>query len=450
MAGKWFSCIIAAGCLLMTTLYAHAAGSLPQSIPVEEWLKGPERHDIAWKVQVFQNLTLQQRHLVQVLATIGGRNYLEGVSARDLHFVTKIADDHGNWLDGQSYDHFKQPANFSAADSVHSFANLYLKPGDYTVAVIAYDSLHNTGNIWRTQLTVPAVVDVLPDLGRDLPVAEFLPPAKAALELRNADWEQYPAAVLQNLMLDPLTLGNGVAYLPVANKKAVRIDVIVNLSDEMAVIRQEYGCRFYATRFEWHRCDHPELSEEDSRRYKLIEGEALEVGNVVSQLAPQAGCVRFSAVDALRQDLVADRVDASHIDWDNLSKRMVSTEIKEIDLSPEHSSDHLMWLKQFIDKVNKDSYECGLPAGATNHVLIVVSMGSPFPMFTRMSTVRLYSPRPACFHLRLGGPDPGAPPYGDQTRQILSPLKPKDLSFLNPEQLRNRLALIVEDLAAAN
>jgi hypothetical protein len=219
------------------------------------------------------------------------------------------------------------------------------------------------------------------------------------------------------------------------------------------ILAEEYPCQFYDSDirpFAWNMCGHLDLSEGESRTYKLIEGKALEVGSVVSQLAPQAGCVRFSAVDALRQDLISDRVDASHVDWDNLSKRIASAEIKEVDLTPEHASDRVLWLKQFIGKVNSDSYECGLPAGATNHVLIVVSMALPFPMYTRMDTVKSYSPRPACYLLRLGRADPGAFPYRDQVLQILSPMKPKDLPFLGYEQFRKQLDFIVNDLAMAN
>jgi len=155
-------------------------------------------------------------------------------------------------------------------------------------------------------------------------------------------------------------------------------------------------------------------------------------------------------MDALRQDLVADRVNASHVDWDTLSKRVASAEIKEIDLTPEHANDHLIWFKQFIEKVNEDSYECGLPAGATNHVLVVVSMPMPFPVYTQIRTVKSYSPRPASYHLRLQFSPRGSPIFPDQTQQILSSLKSKDLPFFGSEQLRNQLDFIVKDLAAAN
>ncbi len=159
----------------------------PPSVPVQEWLNGPDRQDFAWKVQISQDLTLQQRHLIQVRAIVKESDLPGGVPRPELHIVTKVADEHGNWLDGQSYTHFVQPAKFSRNDSVHPFANLYLRPGDYIIAMIAYDPVNHSGNVWRTKLTVSPASGPLADLGRDFPVVEFLPPAAAALGLTSAD-----------------------------------------------------------------------------------------------------------------------------------------------------------------------------------------------------------------------------------------------------------------------
>jgi len=433
----------------------------PSSVPVTEWLNGPDRQDIAWKVEVFQNLTLQQRHLVQVLATISGRDYLHDASPRDLHFVTKVADESGNWLDGESYSHFVQPARFTQKDTVHAFANLYLRPGSYTVAMIAYDSSHAAGNVWRTKLTVSPVSAPLADLGRDFPVIEFLPPATAALSLKTADWQAMSPERIQNLMLDPLTLGQGAARLPLTNKKPVRIDVVVDLSDNITAwqnqIRQ--GCGGYAlggeTHIVWNLCGHLKFSPQDSTAYKFDEGLALQVGNLVSQLAPQSGCVRFSAIDALRQDLVADRIDTSKVDWESLSKAIASRNLSDFDVSVEHVHNHVMWFKQFIENVNRDNYECGLPNGSTDHVLVVVSLPMSFPLYaavnsdTVITPVKSYVPRPASYHLRLGvsiNKGPSLPP--DPMEEMLSPLKPKFLPFFGADQLRQKLDFIMNDLEA--
>jgi len=436
----------------------------PPSVPVQEWLNGPDRQDFAWKVQVSQDLTLQQRHLVQVRAIVKESDLLGGVPRPELHIVTKVADEHGNWLDGQSYTHFVQPAKFSRNDSVHPFANLYLRPGDYTIAMIAYDPVNHNGNVWRTKLAISSTSGPSADLGRDFPVVEFLPPAAAALGLTSADWDSYPPAVLESIMLDPLTLGHGIAHLPVENKKPVRIDVIVDLSDVLAVAYSQVlvDCRNYIIAGDRagedlvptmpYACSHPKFSEKDSRSYKYDEGLALQIGNLVSQLAPQAGCVRFSAMDALREDLIADRANSSQVDWDGVSKRIASAELDKIDVSTERSRQHLVWFKQFIEKVTKDNYACGLPDGATDHVLVVISTAVPFPLYTEIDIVKSNSHRPRAYHLemRLQGVASlqTANASIDQIEEVLSPLKPKRLQFLGSDELRRQLDFIIGDLTA--
>ena len=453
----------------------------PTSVPIKELLEGPDRQDIAWKVEVFQNLTLQQRHLFQVLAAISGHDYLDGGSSRDLHFVTKVADERGNWLDGESYTHFVQPGNFAQSDSVHAFANLYLRPGSYTIAMIAYDSAHGVGNVWRTSLTVIPISAPLADLDRDFPVIEFLPPAAAALNLKagdwtstrgpsregltwkGADWDYMTSHALESsLLLDPLTLGHGIARLPVSNKRPARIDVIVNLSGYYTLFlsRLRQGCGEWAGSSSRNICTYLKLSDRDSTAYKFDQGLALQVGNLVSQLSPQAGCVRFSAMDVLRQELFADRVEASQVDWDSLSRKITSEDLREIDVRADHVHDHIVWFKQFIENVNKDKYECGL-TGTTDHVLVVVSMAMPFSTYTSIGIqrtprgfgpdtsiplVKSYLPRPACYHLEMFG-SPKASASEEQTEILLSPLKPKFLPFSGSDQLRQTLDFIIKDLA---
>lgn len=451
MTGKWLHYFVAAICLL-APLHADDAPLLPTCVPVEKLLRGPDRQDIPWKVQVVQDITLQQRHLVQVVATIRGRNYFKGVSLRDLHFVTKVADAHGSWLDGHSEDHFKQPRDLSVRDSVHSFANLYLKPGDYTIAEIAYDSLHNAVNVWRMKLTVPAIAALLPDLSRDLPVIEFLPGSKAALDLKSADWSLNSPAVMQSLMLDPLTLGHGKAYLPIGNKKPLLIDVIVNLSDDIVDVGRNFlapslppRCYPYPLDLD---CFPPWPQRENSEAYKHDEGLALQAGNLVSQLTPEAGCVRFSAMDELRQDLIADRVDASSVDWDAISQKIASTDLNVIDVKALREKDTELRFRSFVERVNDDTYACGLSGQKPAHVLIVVGMDMSFPPNTEIAPIRASKPKPRCYYLLMQFD--GAIPSWDELDRILKPLKPKRLPFIGAQQLRKQVAFIVKDVAASD
>jgi hypothetical protein len=400
----------------------------PSSVPVTEWLAGPDRQDFPWSVQILgPSLTLQQHNLVQIVAALRGRDLLRGVSIRDLHFVTKIADDQGNWLEGQSYSHFVTPADFSPGDTLRSFSNLYLRPGSYTVAMIAYDSLHHSGNVWRSKLSVDPVNDLLPALGRAFPAVEFLPEVSLSPLLKDVTWSLTSQLALASLMVDPLALGHGTADLPIANKRPVRIDVIVNLSDGMEVLTRQ---------------------QEASWWYKYDEGWMLQVGNLLSQLAPQEGCVRFSAIDILRHDVVVDRVDSQNVDWDNISKKIAATELDKIDIKTLTQKETALWFKQFVERVTEDAYSCALRDAVPEHVVVVVSRAMPFPIHATVEAVESNTPEPLSYYLVALYANGSL--NWDEIEKVLKPMKPKRLPFTGALGLRRTVEFIMTDLASSS
>jgi hypothetical protein len=408
-------------------LTAHAAPLTPQpaavpppSIPVDLWLNGPDRQDFPWKVQIArQRLTVQQRHLVQLLVTIRGRDLLKGVNTRDLHFVVKVADHNGTWLGGQSYSHFIPAHDFSPKDLLHPATNLYLRPGNYTVAVLAYDVLHNSGNVWHSKLIVPTIGDPLPELDSDLPQVEFLPAVDVAPELKtSAPWAMNRPGALAAAILDPLALGHGTVRLPVPNHQALRIDVVANLSAGM----------------------------KPSLPYKFGEGLVLQVGNLLSQLAPQNGCVRFTALDILRQDLIIDRMDRREIDWDAVSKKIASAQLNVINVKALKEKETSQWFKRSLERITDDPDACHLPDEIPRHVLIVVSMPFAFPIRAPIRPVKPEKLPARSYYLEILFNDEG----WDEVGTVLKPLQAMRLSFDNSLELRQKLALLVKDLTQAS
>lgn len=381
----------------------------PSFVPVEAWLKGPDRQDFPWKVRITQALTLQQRHLVQIRVTVRGRDLLNGVPIRDLHTVAKVADEHGNWLEGQSYSHFVPKADFSPYDTLQSFTNLYLRPGSYTIAMIAYDVLHHDGNLWRAHLFVPQVEGPLPDLDRDFPVVEFLSPAVPPVSILGT-----AAAAL--FVRDTLALGHGVARLPIQDREPLRIDVIVNLSE----------------------------TQMSSWPYKQSQGETLQIANLLSQLSPARGCVRVSAMDILRHQVIADRLESGKIDWDSISGLIASTELNKIDVSALTKKDTAILFKQLLERIIEDNDSCGLLNIRPKHVLIIVSWTFSFPPHAQVEPLESYFPAPRCYYFELLSSLVGK----DEIGRLLKPVGLKRLAFSDPLGLRRNLDHLIRDLAA--
>ena len=276
---------------LFSAAFAHAQIALPSEIPVDEWLRGPDRHDFPWKVKIRDPwLTFQQRHTVQVHADFRLRDLKKhGISADDLHLLLKVADSDGKWLPGEAYSPLEIKPEYG--NEVDTVATFYARPGKFKVALIAYDARNHRGNLWRGELTVPALKgDPLPNADLSLPVIQFLPQATVARSTRRFG--------SQRTLFDASAFGKGRLTLPVDNERPVQVDIVANLALSDAANTP------YREAPDW--------------MYKINADTLLQISNVLSQVDLKNGCVRFSAIDILRQKTFIERQNAATIDWDKI------------------------------------------------------------------------------------------------------------------------------------
>lgn len=280
---------------LFSVALTQAQSAPPPELPIHEWLRGPDRHDFPWKVKIRDPwLTFQQRHTVQVHADFRLRDLKKhGISADDLHLVLKVADSSGKWLTGEAYSPLEVKPEFG--NDVDTVATFYARPGKYKVALIAFDSRSHRGNLWRGDLMVPALKgDPLPDADLSLPVVQFLPQATVARSTRRFG--------AHRVLFDASAFGKGKLTLPVANQRPVQVDIVANLA------LSDAANSYYRQAPDW--------------MYRINADTLLQVSNVLSQLDLKNGCVRFSAIDILRQKAFVEGRDAASMDWENILQQI--------------------------------------------------------------------------------------------------------------------------------
>ena len=192
-------------------------------MPIDEWLRGPDRADFPWKVKILESwLTFQQRHAVQVQAEFHLRELRKrAISTDELHIVLKVATPDGEWLPGQAYNQLEIKSEYG--NDLSTVVTLYARPGKYKLALIAYDSRNQRGNLWRGDLTVPGVKrDPLPDADHNLPIIQFLPPATLARSKGRFG--------AHRILFDASAFGEGSMTLPVLNDRPVQIDILANVA----------------------------------------------------------------------------------------------------------------------------------------------------------------------------------------------------------------------------
>ena len=131
----------------------HATSNDFLPFDMDEWLKYKKHRDFSWNVSVSKPaLTLQQRFLVTVSASIRGDDLPSSEKAYDLYFVLKVADEDNVWTPGYSNTRLTVPPRPDKYHYINAVAGVYLRPGQYTLALIVYDSVTKKGNVQQKKI----------------------------------------------------------------------------------------------------------------------------------------------------------------------------------------------------------------------------------------------------------------------------------------------------------
>lgn len=401
--------------LLLSLALAGAQNKVPPDLPLTQWLNGPNRTDFPWKVGFREPwLTFQQRHTVQVHADFRQRDLRKrGISLDDLHFILKIAPENKDWLPEQAYSHAEIKPEYG--DELSSIATFYARPGKYKVALIAFDSKNRSGNVWHSNLTVPAVKDdPLPDTDRNLPIVQFLPQATTPRSPRGFG--------IHRVVFDSSAFGAGTLNLPVSNNQPIQLDVLVNLSLSDA------------TNFRDHQA--PDWL------YQANADTLLQIANVVSQIGLKDGCVRLTAIDVLRQETFVDQADALSVDWDKLARQV--KELQRIKIAARVLANQKDTGDIFASLVEKlvDGSPCPSAAPAPLHVVAVVGDAFLFPPNAARRVLRIRNEGRAYYFKLM----PIGAGNWDQLEAMLKPMHPTHFEFANSVRFRRALAAFIDQL----
>ncbi len=384
----------------------------PQQL-VEEWLRGPDRRDFPWKVRLLSpRLTFQQRYLVQVRANIPVDTLQRGAPHRDLHFLVRVADDQGHWFPGEDYNHYAVPPNLDSQVEIQFTTGLYLRRGEYVIAVIAYDSVLHHANVWRRALRVAGLKhDPLPQLDRDLPPVEFL-----------SDVPRDSVAERARPMNDDAwALGHGREWLPVRNRRPLQVDVVLNFSDWIDP--------------QWRGAPSAFL-------YRQRVGRILQIGSVLSHLQVENGCVRLSGLDLNRLRLIFDQAEASQFNWDTAQGTVASIDQNTIDVSTvQERTQAALLFRNFLSRILFHSAACGPSRDQPRRVVIIAGGSYLFSEGTKLSGAWPEMPCDCQFYYLRA--DTG---LFDDIERLLKAAQPRQFRVATARDFRKALAQIIADL----
>ena len=416
--------------LLVSTSVSWAAANPPR-VPVSQWFEQPEVHLPGWNVQVSEPvLSFPLRWAVSIrgIANVH-RAKLEG---HDLHFFVKVADRSGQWFPERRYSSIEK---LQKGTDITVTERFFAKPGDYQVALAIYDSTTGTHGIWKRPLHVPEL---------DVPVS--YPEAQA---IQFIDPEV------------PFKPGSTPVLSPLENKKTMRVDVVLNLTERSDLEVETHtapppirsrrgGWGVFTVSPEW---------QMDRSRQDFVTETLLSIADTLSSLNVN-GCKRVSVVDAVRGKVFVDRRST-------LDPRLILDDIR--DRRATHKIDaHVLALRQqagaflhnYLQTVISENAECDARTFPAERVIVLVSDALVFPeskQLTPVSAPAVAEPETKFYFFRMniyeyvqrigmGRASTAAIPPDDQVGRLLSNLDVKRFDLANPKDFQKALSKFLDAL----
>ena len=91
---------------------------------------------------------------------------VSGHNKHALHFILKVKPQDGDWLKGEQYNDYPVPADLGSGKEIEYATGVYFHPGNYTLALIAFESNGSRISVAHRDVRVEAVKDdPFPEIG---------------------------------------------------------------------------------------------------------------------------------------------------------------------------------------------------------------------------------------------------------------------------------------------
>jgi hypothetical protein len=329
----------------------YANETLPQ-FNVDAILNSPHHAPFGMLVgiKVMEAFDMPQYYAVNVLAFLGTSS-----GTNKLQYVMKVAKEGESWDPGYECETVSASTNLeSESDSSGIFrkpnysAGVFLRPGSYKIAVIAYDSVLSKASVVSKNIKLPRLKGSSPQqLNDNLPGILF---SHGDGPMHNLVW--------------PL---RDTDLLPVKNPRPLCIDVVVIGSLER-----------YPERGAYLSTDSPDTIIQPLPNYFPHATRLPRYSSYFSHLKPGRGDIRVSILDLSRTKMVADRANALGFDWRPAIKTVLEQNSDAIDAASLGAQINAP--SYFVDQLNKilKNDECVPGKESPLRIIIVVSRKIPF------------------------------------------------------------------------
>lgn len=408
--------------LILYVVYSVAIAGYKSDEPLpfdlEQWMEYQDRKDFSISVDVLKPyLTLQQRTIVPVRATIDANGFGESREGPKFHLVLKVAPEGKDWDPGCAYMTVTLPRyRGKYAGFYYVASGVYLSPGRYKILLIMYDSVSGRGNVHRKEVEVsPIKGKVIENLDHDLPDIEFATDPPQILSFGHVNG----------------ALASGWEWLPVNNSRSLCIEIVANAAT-----------------------DNNNKNVEDFGNHYAYPLHIMQVASVLSHLTLQNGRIRVTILDALQSKTYFDREDANLFDWQQASQGLLypaDPDTVEYGMMEAQSEASIYLIGRLHEIIRDDA--CAPAEAQPLKIVIVVSGPLKFPVRTRVQQLNpqklmqnTSSTRFYFFRIVHTSYSTYYDNSMDDLRKMMEPVKPQTIEVKDPGSFREALISLISQL----
>jgi len=380
-------------------------------IPFRRWAEAGERSEIPWKVRIGRvRLSIHQRLRSSVIVTLDGRKLQKSSVERELFLVVRLAAREGGWYPAEATRDFRLVERLDGRTDVQFVVSMFVRPGDYSAAVVLYDRVTGERSVALRRLRVkPVSRDPLRGTDPDLPVVEFIPLAEGA--------DSYFLPSIE-----------GRLRFPVETKRPVQVEILANFSA--------------STEYTGSRVVH-------SINLSIL----LPILKLFSGIQLANGSVTITALDLDRHRVFFQEQNvAQGLDWPRLKEELSTLRTTVVDVRAlKGRKESAAFFREVLERrLTAPPRQTALATGGSSaaeepyRVFIVIGSAILFPRGSDLEPVsRVPDCRCRVYHLRHHAVFSNV---WDELDNLMKPLKPRRFDISNPMDFRKALAAILDDL----
>ena len=409
------------------------------AVPFERWIAESEPNNFRWSVRVGgAELNGHQRLQTRVEIQVDGNELVSRRGHGELVVMIQFADSANRLYQTHGAIDLQEVKDDTGKSNIQYLQDAFVLPGDYRVSVVMFDA--KTRDHWAEQRTLhvnPLRNDPLPGAWKDLPTVELL----RATDPPDSWYVPYVGSRLQ---------------LPVATRRPVRIEVLMNASPSGPSRGLNTGTA-------------------NSRNLANL----VPALKVFSQMNVAGGSLHVTLLDISNRRIVFEQDAVRELDWTRLSKALTAADPNKIDVkSLEHREQNAPYfLQQVRERLGPAGSRAGAGTGAAaaaEPVRVLIVLAAPMTLDSGekirvheseakqqgpLYYVRYHLPperTPLGFESmsRMGRrgyggmQQPSGPAEAfDSLQPLLKPLQPRLYDVYSPDQFRKALSSLLDEIA---